>query len=84
MKKDVANLLLSEKLETLTVSLDVKSILRETLSTVEGYRKAMGDPHFCGAAGAIVDGRPAEQVDFTWRGALGIVGMLFLELFEAR
>ena len=84
MKKDVADHLLSEKLDTLTVSLEVKSVLRDTLSTAGAYRLAMGQPHFDAVTGAIVKGRPPEQVDFTWREALGIVGTMFLEFLEAR
>ena len=76
--------MLSEKLDLLTVSPEAKSELRNTLSTVGAYRIAMGEAHFDAVAGAIVAGRPQVDVDFTWRGALGNVGKLFLELVEAR
>lgn len=84
MKKDVASYLLSEKLDTLTLGSDIKAIIRATLSTVGTYRLAMGEPHYDTVTGAIVEGKPTEQVDFTWRGALGGLGMMFLEFLEAR
>jgi hypothetical protein len=83
MKMDVASHLLSEKLDALAVSLEVKSILRVTLSTVGAYRLAMGQPYFDAVTGAIVEGKPSAQVDLTWRGALGTVGKMFLEFLEA-
>ena len=83
LKKDVVSLLLSERLDTLTVCPDVKSILRTKLSTVGAYRLAMGEPHFDAVAGAMKEGKPTDQIDFTWRGALGVVGKMFLELLEA-
>ena len=84
LKKDVAGHLLSEKLDALTVSLEAKLHLRNTLSTVGAYRVAMGEPHFDSVTGGIVAGRPPANVDFTWRGALGLVGKMFLEFLEAR
>lgn len=83
MKKDIASYLLSEKLDTLTLGPDIKAILRATLSTVGAYRLAMGEPHYDAVTGAIVEGKPSEQVDFTWRGALGALGKMFLEFLEA-
>lgn len=83
LKQDVANHLLTERLNALAIPVDVKTILRETLSTVGAYRLAMGEPHYDAVSGSIVAGRSSEQVDFTWRGALGILGSLFLEFVEA-
>ena len=83
LKKEVFSLLLSEKLDTLTVCTNVKAILRATLSTVGAYRLAMGEPHLDTIAGAILESKPTEQIDITWRGALGVVGKMFLELVEA-
>lgn len=84
MKKDAASLLLSEKLDMMTMSPDVKDVLRATLSTVGAYRQAMGEPHYDAVAGAIVEGKSSEHIDLTWRGTLGVLGKMFLEFFEAR
>ena len=83
MKMEISNHLLSEKPDTLTVALDVKSIIRAALSTVGAYRLLMGEKHFDAITGDILDAQSPDQVDFTWRGALGIVGKMFLEFVEA-
>ena len=83
MKKDVANHLLTEKLEMLTVSVEVKSMLRDMLSTVAAYRSGMGEPHFNPDTGTVVLGVMPDQMDLTWRGAVGLLGKMFLEFVEA-
>jgi hypothetical protein len=83
LKKDVASHLLFQKMDTLTLAVDIKTIIRETVSTVDKYRSAMGEPHYDPKTATIVDGKPVDTVDLTWRGALGILGRMFLELLEA-
>ena len=83
MKKDVANHLPNEKLEMLTVSVEVKSMLRDMLSTVAAYRSGMGKPHFNPDTGTIVLAQTPDETDLTWRGAVGHLGKMFLEFVEA-
>ena len=83
LKKDIGHYALTDKLEQLALSLEVKSALRTILSSVASYRSAMGEPHFDDKTGVIRLGKPFDQVDLTWRGTMGILGRMFLELFEA-
>ena len=83
LKSDIGHYALTDKLEQLALSLEVKSALRTILSSVASYRSAMGEPHFDDKTGVIWLGKPFDQVDLTWRGTLGILGRMFLELFEA-
>ena len=83
LKKDIGHYALTDKLEQLALSLEVKAALRTILSSVASYRSAMGEPHFDDTTGVIRLGKPVDQVDLTWRGTMGILGRMFLELFEA-
>lgn len=83
LKKDVGHHLLTDKLELLPLTVAVKAALRATLLSAAAYRAAMGEPHFDDQTGTVRDGKPADQVDLTWRGTLGILGKMFLELVEA-
>ncbi len=82
LKKAVGSVLLTERMESLAISAEAKSVLRTTLSTVGTYRSAMGMPYYDTAAGIIVGAKSSADVDLTWIGALGIVGGLFLAFFE--
>lgn len=79
----MAHHVLTDKLELLALSFEVKAALRETLSSAAAYRSAMGEPHVDDQTGAIRHGKPSDQVDLTWRSALGILGNLCLEFVEA-
>ena len=81
LKKDIGHYALTDKLEQLALSLEVKAALRTILSSVASYRSAMGEPHFDDTTGVIRLGKPVDQVDLTWRGTMGIIGRMCLELF---
>jgi len=83
LKKDIAHHVLTDKLEPLALSIEVKAALRGRLSSVAAYRSAMGEPHDDDQTGTILDGKPSDHVDMTWRGALGILGKMILEFVEA-
>jgi hypothetical protein len=83
MKRDIANHVLTEKLELLALSVEVKAALRGTLSSVAAYRLAMGEPHYDDQTGTIRPGKPLDLIDMTWRGTLGILGKMCLEFVEA-
>ena len=82
-KKDIADHILTDKLQLLEMPDKVKAVLRATLSSVAAYRSAMGELHFDDQTGNIQEGNPSDQVDLSWRVAPGIVGNMFLELAEA-
>ena len=65
------------------MSVEVKTALRDNLSSVAAYRLAMGEPHFDDKTGAVRAGKPLDMVDMTWRGTLGILGKMVLEFVEA-
>ena len=83
LKKDITHHVLTNKLDLLALSVEVKGFLRKTLSSAAAYRSAMGEPYFDDQTGTIRDGKPSNLIDMTWRGTLGSLGKMCLEFVEA-
>ncbi len=80
MKKDVLQVMLGDKLESLGLEVRIKDKLRATLASHVSYRQSMREP-------AMVDGVVVKVTDdlkdLTWMGALSNVGKMFFHHVEA-